>query len=38
MDLDMFKLLLAIEEELNEGEEPEEVQQLSDVDQWLRYE
>jgi len=38
MDLDMFKLLLDIEEELNEGEELEEVQTMSDLEQWIRYE
>lgn len=38
MDLDMFKLLLDIEEELNEGEELEEVHTMSDLEQWIRYE
>jgi len=38
MDLDMFKLLLDIEDDLNEGEELEEVQTMSDLEQWIRYE
>ena len=38
MDLDMFMLLMAIEEDLDEGEEMEEPQIESSVEQWIRYE